>query len=410
MSSTPITGVESNKRPVRSETEFQQWSKTVKPTRGTKEPFPWQNFKDERMIFSAILLAALSFIFEHAFVSNGQAVAFIVSGLLIMAIVLTAVRVAHHAEILAEKVGDPFGTMILTLSAVLVEVLILAIMMRHSPSPELAKSTIYAAVMLDVNLILGLAALFGGFKHGEQEYNEDSGRVYVAMILAAVGISMIMPEFIPDAHWKAYSYFTIVALVALYGLFLRMQTKEHSYFFHYNYPEKKKKFEALTKRQMQDLEAEKEHHSTRFSICMLVLGVAVTGALAEVMSKTLMHGIEGMNVPPIFVALVVATISASPEILTALRAAMNNNMQVVINIALGATLSTVILTIPVIEAIALYTGQEIDMALSPVQTAMMLLTLVIAYMNVSDGETNAIEGMIHFILFTCFIMLCAIGL
>lgn len=373
-------------------------------------PFSWRNFKQEKLIFGAIIAAIFAFFFEHAFISNGKTVAFVASGLLILAIVLTAVRVAHHAEILAEKVGDPYGTMILTLSAVLVEVLILAIMMTHSPSPDLAKNTIFSAVILDVNLILGLAALFGGFKHGEQDYNEDSGRVYVAMILTAVGVSMIMPEFVPDAHWKAWSAFTIVAMIVLYGLFLRMQTNEHSYFFNYSYPEKKRKYEALTKRQMIDHAAEKDYESTRFSILMLIIGVVTTGALAEVMSKSLMVGMNGSNIPVIFVALIVATISASPEILTAMRAAMDNKMQVVINISLGASLSTVILTIPVIEAIALYTGQEIDMALTPAQTVMMVITLVVAYMNVSDGQTNAIEGMMHLILFASFIMACSIGL
>ena len=136
----------------------------------------------------------------------------------------------------------------------------------------------------------------------------------------------------------------------------------------------------------------------------------LTGALAEVMSKVLGAGVEGLPLPPIFLALVVATISASPEILTALRAAMANRMQPVINIALGATLSTVILTIPVVEAVALITGNQIQMALTPVQTMMMAVTLFAAAINLNDGESNAIEGMTHFVLFATFIMLSIIGL
>ncbi len=297
--------------------------------------------------------------------------------------------------------------MILTLSAVLVEVIILAIMMSHDHSPTLARDTIYAAVMLDMNGIIGLAALLGGLKHGEQPYNDDSSRSYGVMIITAVSISMLVPEFIPSAQWHVYSFFTIGAMALLYTLFLRMQTGPHSYFFSYNYPDKKRKRPAV------EGEAATAGHgesSATLSIAMLIVGIVATGALAEVMSKSLDTGLEGLAVPALVPALVVAVISASPEILTALRAAMANRMQSVINIALGASLSTVILTVPVVEAIALYNGQPIQMAMTPVQTVMMAVTLIVAAINLNDGETNAIEGMTHFVLFGTFIMLTILGL
>jgi Ca2+:H+ antiporter len=320
--------------------------------------------------------------------------------------------------VLAEKVGDPYGTMILTLAAVLVEVVILAIMMQHSPSPTLARDTIYAAVMIDCNALMGIAALVGGLKHGEQIYNHDSGRVYVVMIITAIAISMAVPAFLPTGQWKVYSAFTIGTMILLYALFLRMQTKEHSYFFNYNYEKheaKKRAEQAKAEKRVITVESPEddedfEHESTRFSIMMMVVGIVWTGILAEIMSKTMGVSIEGSGLPPIFAALVVASISASPELLTAMRAAMKDRYQVVINISLGATLSTVILTVPVIEAIALFNNQDIEMALTPVQGLMLGVTLVVAGMNVSDGETNAIEGMTHFVIFMTFIMLCFLGL
>lgn len=115
--------------------------------------------------------------------------------------------------------------------------MILAIMMSNEASPTLVRDTIYSAVMLDINGILGLAALMGGIKHGEQAYNDDSARSYSVMILTAMGVSMVVPEFIPEAKWKLYSAFTIGAMVLLYTLFLRMQVGAHSYFFSYSYPE-----------------------------------------------------------------------------------------------------------------------------------------------------------------------------
>ncbi|AJO76397.1 MULTISPECIES: calcium:proton antiporter [Pseudomonas] len=360
------------------------------------------SLKQESFLLLALLAALVAYPLEHALLGSGQGVALAAGLVLIGFIVAASMRVAHHAELLAEKVGDPYGTMILTLAAVLVEVVILAIMMSNEASPTLVRDTIYSAVMLDINGILGLAALMGGIKHGEQAYNDDSARSYSVMILTAMGVSMVVPEFIPESKWKLYSAFTIGAMVLLYTLFLRMQVGAHSYFFSYSYPEKRRKKESA-----QDQPAPV---SLAFSIAALVFGVVLIGALAEVMSKTLDLGLEGTGAPPVITAILVAAISAAPEILTALRAALANRMQSVVNIALGASLSTVILTVPVMEAMALYTGQPFQMAMTPVQTVMIFITLIVSAINLNDGETNAIEGMTHFVLFATFIMLSLLGL
>ncbi|GES45743.1 calcium:proton antiporter [Rhizobium dioscoreae] len=361
-------------------------------------------FKQEKNLLVALAIAVVAYVGEHSILEMGQGTAMVAAVALIATIVLASMRVAHHAETLAVKVGDPYGTMILTLSAVAVEVIILAIMMSGESSPTLVRDTIYAAVMLDINGILGLAALLGGLKHGEQPYNDDSSRTYGVMILTAMGISMIVPEFIPDAKWHYYSAFTIVAMIALYALFLRMQVGRHSYFFSYSYPRSEKKLAAG------EAEEHHEEESTTTSIVTILIGVVLIGVLAEFMSAFMDTGLKGTGAPPAIAAIVVAAISAAPEILTALRAALRNRMQATVNIALGASLSTVILTVPVMEAIALYTGQPFMMAMSPVQTVMVMITLIVAAINLNDGETNAIEGMTHFILFATFIMLTALGL
>ncbi|TWB61387.1 Ca2+:H+ antiporter [Rhizobium sp. ERR 922] len=361
-------------------------------------------FKQEKNLLVALAIAVVAYVGEHSILEMGQGTAMVAAVALIATIVLASMRVAHHAETLAVKVGDPYGTMILTLSAVAVEVIILAIMMSGESSPTLVRDTIYAAVMLDINGILGLAALLGGLKHGEQPYNDDSSRTYGVMILTAMGISMIVPEFIPDAKWHYYSAFTIVAMIALYALFLRMQVGRHSYFFSYSYPRTEKKLAAG------EAEEHHEEESTTTSIVTILIGVVLIGVLAEFMSAFMDTGLKGTGAPPAIAAIVVAAISAAPEILTALRAALRNRMQATVNIALGASLSTVILTVPVMEAIALYTGQPFMMAMSPVQTVMVMITLIVAAINLNDGETNAIEGMTHFILFATFIMLTALGL
>lgn len=357
--------------------------------------------RSERLLIVAVAAAFAGFALEHQLLEMGRLATLVGAAGLVAAIVLASLRVSHHAEVLASKVGDPYGTMILTLSAVLVEVVVLAIMMTSEASPTLVRDTIYAAVMLDINGILGLAALLGGLKHGEQPYNDDSARTYSVMILTAMGISMVVPEFVPATKWHFYSVFTIGAMITLYTLFLRMQVGVHSYFFSYSYPKAKGEGSGL-----QDAPDE----PVLPSILTLVFGIVVIGVLAEVMSALLTSGLRGSGAPPALAAIVVAAISASPEIMTAMRAALANRMQAVVNIALGASLSTVILTVPVMEAIALYTGQPFLMAMSPVQTVMVAITLIVAAINLNDGQTNAIEGMTHFVLFATFVMLSAIGL
>jgi Ca2+:H+ antiporter len=353
--------------------------------------------KREKFLFIAALIAVIAFPLEHAVLEAGQAASLTAAVVLIGAIVLASMRVAHHAEVLAEKVGEPYGTMILTLAAVVVEVIILAIMTTHTSSPTLVRDTIYSAVMLDMNGILGLAAVLGGLRYGEQPYNVDSGNTYIVMILTAIGISMIVPGFIPGASSMAYSVFTIVIMALLYGMFLRLQTTQHSYFFSYSYAET-------------GVTGHSHPGSTRASLLFLVGGIVLIGILAEVMSKTMDAGLAGTGVPPVVAAVLVAFISASPEILTAVRAALANRMQPVVNIALGASLSTVILTVPIMEALALFADKPMQIALSPVQTVMMLLTLAVAAINLHDGETNAIEGMTHFVLFAAFLMLASLGM
>jgi Ca2+:H+ antiporter len=364
--------------------------------------------KDERTLVLPVLAAIAALFVEQDLLDLGKASSLAAALVLVGAIVIASMRVARHAELLAHRVGDPYGTMILTLSAVAVEVIILAILMTSEKSPTLVRDTIYAAVMLDINGILGLAALLGGLRFGEQPYNNDSGKTYSVMILTAMGISMVVPEFIPLAKWHYYSAFTIGVMLLLYGLFLRMQVGQHSYFFSYSYDEEES--EASRVPSTPQPRPKKKDVPMAFSIGVIIFGVVLIGALAEQMSGLLDAGLAGSGAPPALMAIVVAAISAAPEILTALRAALRNRMQAVVNIALGASLSTVILTVPVMEAIALFNGQPLTMAMTPVQSVMAMLTLIAAAINLNDGETNAIEGMTHFVLFATFVMLTFIGL
>jgi Ca2+:H+ antiporter len=317
-------------------------------------------------------------------------------GCLLAAIIGVAFRIAHHAEVLALRLGEPYGTLILTLSAVSVEVVILAVMMAAHPNPTLARDTVFSAVMLDLNGILGIAAIVGGLRHGSQKYNFASANAYLAMLLVAVGIGMFVPDFVPGAAWWNYSLFSVAIMAVLYAAFLRLQTVEHRKFFEYG--------AALEE------EAHDRHGSPGWLHAAILAGaVVLIGLLSEVLSALMEAGLAGSALPKALPAVLVAVVSASPELLTALNAARTDRMQTTVNVALGASLATVLLTLPVIEGIALATGERVTMALTPVQAGLLLITILAAMNNLHDGESNAIEGMSHFALFAAFVALVLMG-
>lgn len=349
----------------------------------------------EKTLLIALVTIVLGLVYERS--QDLENMLLVSTGLIVLLLVIVSIafRVAYHSEVLAQRFGEPYGTMILTLSAVTVEVVIIAILMTETHNPTLARDTIYSAVMIDMNGIIGLAAIIGGIRHGEQKYNLSASNTYLAMMLVSLGISMFVPIFIAHEIYHVYAVFNIVITISLYALFLRIQTVEHRYFFQW-------------KKQGQPSPPEDEVVSnapTAFHIASLVLSIVFIGLLSEIMAPLLESGVHGMGLPLTLSAVLVAVISASPEILTAVRAAARDNMQTVINIALGASLATVLLTVPIIEFIGLFTGQRFEMGLTSIQAAMLLLTILGAMINLHDGESNVLEGAVHFALFATFVML-----
>jgi len=356
-----------------------------------------KTLRSETPVLLALIILLLGFTFEHSAVEHGGPVLWGMLLVILTAVIGVAFRIAHHAEVLAIRLGEPYGTLILTLAAVSVEVVILIVLLQGSPNPTLARDTVFSAVMFDINGILGLAAIVGGLKHGSIKYNVDSANSFIAMLLVAIGIGMFIPDFVPSAQWQIYSVFSIVIMAVMYTAFLRLQTVEHRNFFEYS---------ADTEDEAHDV----ARSPNALHVGIMLGAIVLVGLLSEVLSVLLDAGLENSSLPKSIPAVLVALISASPEILTALRAAQNDRMQTTVNIALGASLATVLLTLPVIEAIALFSGERIEMALTPVQSGMLLLTFLAVMNNLHDGETNAIEGISHFALFATFIALVMLGL
>lgn len=353
--------------------------------------------KSEYPIVIALALLGVGFALEHTAVVQGGGLLWGLLLIILAAIIGVAFRIAHHAEVLAMRFGEPYGTLILTIAAVSVEVVILVVLLSGDPNPTLARDTVFAAVMFDINGILGIAAILGGLKHGSSKYNVDSANSFIPMLLVAIGVGMFIPDFVPEAQWKIYSIFSICIMVIMYLGFLRLQTVEHRLFFEYSPDSEAEVHDVL-------------HSPNWLHVAVMLAAIVLVGLLSEVLSVLLDAGLAGSSLPKSIPAVLVALISASPEILTALRAAQQDRMQTTVNIALGASLATVLLTLPVIEAIALFNGDRIVMALTPIQAGMLLLTFLTVMNNLHDGETNAIEGISHFVLFAAFIMLVAMGL
>ena len=351
-------------------------------------------FLKERPFHLSVIALAAGWYFEHHLLATtpGNLLGFAV---LFAVIIYSALSVAHHAEMLAERFGEPYGTLILTMSAVIVEIVIIVIMMLHEHNPTLARDTVYAAVMLDINGLLGFAAIAGGIKYGEQPYNVDSSNSYLAMLMVAVGVAMIIPDFLPPEHYQGFMLFNVVIFVMLYIVFTRIQLKDHRYFFTYDRGEEP----------MHQDNHPHEKINAIYHTVLLVASIVMIGLLSELLSVFMSNSLKLFGLPMAIAAVGVAVISAAPELITADRAALDNRMQTVINIAMGASLATVLLTVPAVILIARITGLDIRLGLSPVQGVMLALTLLTGMINFNDGETNVLEGFMHFILFAVFVFL-----
>jgi len=351
----------------------------------------------EYSLFLAIITFFVVSYFEHTLVQStlGNFIGF---SILFAVIMYAAMSVAHHAEMLAEKFGEPYGTLILTISAVVVEIVIIAIMMIHEHNPLLARDTIYAAIMLDINALLGLAAIIGGIKYGEQPYNIDSSNSYLSMLLVAIGIAMVVPHFMDAAHIDNFMMFNVVMFILLYITFTRIQVASHKYFFEYE-PEEIDSCEA---------KGTCEHHHNIngwYHSANLIISIIIIGVLSEILAIFMGNTMRTYGLPLSVGAVGVAVISAAPELITAVRAALDNRMQTVVNIALGASLATILLTVPAMIVVTRYLDMDLNLAITPVQGVMLGLTLLVSMVNFNDGETNVLEGFLHVILFVVFVYL-----
>jgi Ca2+:H+ antiporter len=323
--------------------------------------------------------------------------------LLFAVIIVGAAQVVRHAECLARLLGEPYGTMILTLSVASIEIMTIGIIMTTGePNPTLARDAMFSVVMIVLNGLVGAALLLGGLRYKEQEYNLQGVNAYLSVIVALAVFGLIVPNLTTSTAGPTFSRgqeaFLIVMCVGLYSVFLAIQTTRHrTYFMH---PAQDGPNPAGA-----EVDASVEVRAAPVHVGLLVAYLALVIYLAERLAILLNHGLDVLGAPPALGALAVAILVLAPEGLGGIRAALANRMQRAANILLGSALATLALTIPAVVIIGLVHGSAVILGLEPVEQAMLMLTLLASMLTFASGRTNVLQGAVHMMLFLAYVML-----
>jgi Ca2+:H+ antiporter len=314
--------------------------------------------------------------------------------------------VVRHAEAVAERLGEPYGTLVLTLSVIAIEVSLLASIMLHGENnPTLARDAMFATLMIVLNGMVGAALLMGALRYWEQEYNLAGARAFLMVIAALAVFALIIPNYTktaPDPIQAPYKALLFAAITVLfYIVFLFIQTMRHRAFF--AEPEGNGRHDMLGG---EELEAHvPQSGSLGFHIVMLLLTLLPVVLLSEYLAIIVDFGLEGLDLPDSLGGIMIALLVLSPEGLTAFHAALRNHLQRAVNVCLGSALATIGLTIPAVLVIGLITGREVHLGLDEVQTVLLILTLFVSALTFGGVRTNVLQGTVHLLLFIVYVAL-----
>ena len=313
----------------------------------------------------------------------------------------SAISVVRHADCLAIKLGEPYGTLILTLAAISIEVVMISTAMLHGANnPTLGRDAIFAVMMIALNGLVGLSLLLGGLRHREQYYNLLGVNSYLNVIMTLAVLGLVFPNFTTSTRGPSFSteqeVFLIVVSLLLYGIFLLIQTVRHRRYF----------------MESEDVvvPTTSAHHplhvrSTTFHSGMLLVYLITVILLAEKFAIPLDNGIEKFHMPQALGGAIIAALVLSPEGLGAIRASLGNQLQRSINLLLGSVLATIGLTIPAVLTIGLITKRPVVLGVEAGNLPLLLLTLAASIVTFTSRKTNVLQGCIHLLLFAVFVLL-----
>lgn len=355
-----------------------------------------------RQYHSAIpLLALAALALTHALSELWPAASL---GLRVVMLILAVISSLHHAEVIAHRTGEPLGTLILALSVTVIEVaLILSFMLSDNASNvTLARDTLFAAIMIICNGVVGLCLLLGGLRHREQVFRVQGVGPALAALIALSTLTLVLPTFTTSSPEGTYTasqlIFVAITSLALWCAFTFFQTVRHRDYF-------------LPQGDIENTDVHAEPPSWSRAnmslVALLACLVAVVG-LAKQLSPLIELTIGMWGAPQTMVGIVIALLVLMPETLAALRAAKANRLQTSLNLALGSALATIGLTIPAVAVTAVALGLPLTLGLEPKDLVLLFLTFMVGGMTLAHGRTSMMQGAVHLVIFASFLFLALV--
>lgn len=319
------------------------------------------------------------------------------TGATLIASVLVAV---FHAEIIAHRLGEPFGTLVLAMAVTIIEVsLIVSMMLSNGPGVDaLARDTVFATVMIICNGVIGICLLTGAIRHHTIAFRVDGTGSALSVLVALTVLTLVIPEFTTTTPGPTYSpsqlVFAGLSSLLLYGVFVFVQTVRHrDQFLPINLPG----------------ETEEDHRPTALQagIALLLLFIALVAVvgLAKLLAPTIQAGVSAIGAPAGVVGIAIAMMVLLPETVAAMRAAAANRMQTSLNLALGSALATIGLSIPAVALVAHLLGTPLTLGLPHKEIALLAVTLLVSAITLAGGRATVLQGAVHLVLFVAFLHL-----
>jgi Ca2+:H+ antiporter len=322
----------------------------------------------------------------------------LLAGVALMGAVLASV---HHAEVIAHKVGEPLGTLVLALAVTVIEVALIVTLMLAggAGAAAVARDTVFSAIMIICTGVVGLCLLLGGLRHREQSFRVEGAHAGLSALVALAGLTLVLPTFTTSTSSGTYStsqlMFAGAASLALWLAFVFVQTVRHRDYF-------------LPREDPSNHEVHAEPPSagqTWASLGLLVVSLVSVIGLAKVLSPTIEQVVDQAGAPKAVIGVVIALLVLLPETVAAIRAALANRLQTSLNLAFGSALASIGLSIPAVALVSVWLGLPLQLGIEGKDLVLLMLTFAVAIMTVADGRTTVMQGAVHLVLFASFLFL-----
>jgi Ca2+:H+ antiporter len=344
----------------------------------------------------AVLLFAAATAFGIGFTPSAPGIVFAV--VLLVILFGTVFAAVHHAEVIAQRIGEPYGTLLLTMAVTVIEVALIAtIMLGDKAVPTLARDTVFAVVMIVCNGLVGVCILAGGWRFREQEFQVTGSSVYLSVLIVLGTITLILPNYTLTTPGPLYSTaqlgFVSIITVILYGVFLYTQTSLHrDYFIVENDAEG-------------DGHAPTSNRTLAISLALLLVSLLAVVLLAKKFSLVVDAGAAAIGAPPAFAGILVALLILLPESVAAIAAARKNDLQKSINLALGSSIATIGLTVPAVAVAAYMLDKQLVLGLGAREMILLVMTFLLSMLTFGTGRTNILFGLVHVLVFAVFVFM-----